>query len=269
MRDDSASTMDTEEEPVVSVIVTCKGRLHHLRETLPMMLAQECTFNYEVIVIDYGCPHGTFDWLRSLDCRKILAVRVCDGTLPFNLSRARNCGAAFANAATFAFVDADMRLHTDWLTVAAAPVLAGEAGLCKVATIHQGWDRGGTCVVSQKLFCEIRGYDEGCVGWGGEDEDFYDRCGAVSILSKYPTWLITPIAHSHTERARYYEQSIVESDTKNLAYLAERSGVINRLGFGIGQFEVFRGTGNTLPPITWAARPRLVQHVRLPKSVDE
>ena len=39
--------------PLASIIVPCKGRLHHLRRTLPNMLAQRCEFAYEVIVVDW------------------------------------------------------------------------------------------------------------------------------------------------------------------------------------------------------------------------
>ncbi len=43
-------------KPKFSIITTCKGRLEHLKQTLPAMLAQK---DSEVIVVDYSCPHGT------------------------------------------------------------------------------------------------------------------------------------------------------------------------------------------------------------------
>ena len=59
--------------PRASIITTCKGRLHHLRRTLPCMLAQGCDFAYEVVVVDFGCPQGTFDFCRGLDVRNLVA----------------------------------------------------------------------------------------------------------------------------------------------------------------------------------------------------
>ena len=38
--------------------------------------------------------------------------------------------------------------------------------------------KGGTIAVRRSVFFEIGGFDEGFVGWGGEDDEFYDRCGA-------------------------------------------------------------------------------------------
>ena len=96
-----------------SIVVTCKGRLHHLRRTLPSMLAQCCPFAFEVIVVDFGCPQGTFDWCRGLDVRNLVALKVLDDTDDFHLSRARNCGASVAQGrclrlAAFALVVADV-----------------------------------------------------------------------------------------------------------------------------------------------------------------
>jgi hypothetical protein len=38
--------------------------------------------------------------------------------------------------------------------------------------------KGGTLAARRSTFFEIGGFDEGFVGWGGEDDEFYDRCGA-------------------------------------------------------------------------------------------
>jgi hypothetical protein len=42
--------------PRLSIVTTCKGRLHHLRRSLPGFLAQPDT---QVIVVDYDCPEDT------------------------------------------------------------------------------------------------------------------------------------------------------------------------------------------------------------------
>ena len=38
--------------------------------------------------------------------------------------------------------------------------------------------KGGTIAARRSTFFEIGGFDEGFVGWGGEDDEFFDRCGA-------------------------------------------------------------------------------------------
>ena len=42
--------MVTDALPAICFVVTCKGRLHHLRQTLPALAAQAGT---ECVVVDY------------------------------------------------------------------------------------------------------------------------------------------------------------------------------------------------------------------------
>ena len=44
--------------------------------------------------------------------------------------------------------------------------------------VRQNWE-GGTIAVRRDAFFEMGGYDEAFVGWGGEDNEFFDRCSAV------------------------------------------------------------------------------------------
>ena len=43
--------------------------------------------------------------------------------------------------------------------------------------VRQNW-KGGTIAVSRDAFFALGGFDEGFVDWGGEDDEFYDRCAA-------------------------------------------------------------------------------------------
>jgi hypothetical protein len=43
---------------------------------------------------------------------------------------------------------------------------------------HQNW-KGGTIAVSRDALFALGGFDEGFVDWGGEDDEFYDRCGSL------------------------------------------------------------------------------------------
>lgn len=261
----NANAGSTAAPPVVSIVVTCKGRLHHLRHTLPTMLNQQCPFEYEVIIVDYGCPEGTFDWCSSLNLRRLVSLRVTDGTELFNLSRARNCGGRIAVGKAIAFVDADMRMHPSWLSRAAGPVLEGRAGLSRVAQRGPLWDRCGTCVVSTDLFDQVRGYDEGFQGWGSEDSDFYARCMRIAPAAKYLPALLRPIQHDDQERVRYYgDASRQASHRRTNAYQRARSGGINACGYGVGRFEIFQGTQHAVPVVHWNARRRIRARIRRP-----
>lgn len=256
------------ETPFVSIVMTCKGRLHHLRETLPTALAQAGDFDYEVIVVDYGCPQGTFEWLRSLDLRRLVAVRVTDGVERFNVARARNCGARLVRGRVLAFVDADIRLAAGWLANAAGPILQGHAGLCNIASAARGWDRCGTCAVAAWVYHLVRGYDECFCGWGPEDNDFYQRCLAHTTQARYSPALASPIRHRNEERVAFYaEKSIVRSNQQNGDYLREREGAVNPEGYGVGKLEVFRGTQEAAWAAAWTSEKRLRTVVRRPMAV--
>jgi len=251
--------------PVASIIVTCKGRLHHLRQTLPTIVAQVCPFEFEVIVVDYGCPQGAFEWCRELNAASLLAVRVLDGITPFNLSRARNIGAAHSAAGVLAFVDADMRLAPTWLAAACRSILAGRAGLCRPANLRAGPDRAGTCAVRAALFHQVRGYDEQCQGWGFDDDDFYRRVTRLARCAWYAPGLIWPIRHDDQARTAHYDElSILASAERNREYLARRQNLVNADGYGRGQFETFRGTGSIDPVGTWWRPQRHYARVRSP-----
>jgi hypothetical protein len=46
----------------VAFITTCKGGLHPIQETLPLIAAGSPA---EIVVVDYGCPQGMGDWLPT------------------------------------------------------------------------------------------------------------------------------------------------------------------------------------------------------------
>jgi hypothetical protein len=45
-------------------------------------------------------------------------------------------------------------------------------------TTRQNW-KGGTIAIRKDAFHAIGGFDEGFVDWGGEDDEFYDRCAEI------------------------------------------------------------------------------------------
>lgn len=194
----------------ISYITTCKGRLHHLQQTLPMALAAGAA---ECIVVDYGCPDGTGDWVRRHH-PEVKVVTVADDP-GFNCSRARNAGAAVARGPWLAFIDADVLLAPGFLARIAPSLRSG------VFYVAESGDPNlwGSCLVEQAAFREVGGYDEAIDTWGGEDNALYEMLQWRGLSRQfYRGGLVTPIRHSNAERARY-------SSVKNLDRVTRMNGV--------------------------------------------
>jgi len=184
------------ESPRLTMITTCKGRLRHLQQTLPLMVCQPLT---EVVVVDYGCPQGTAAWVRA----NFPAVRVVEVTDDpgFNLSRARNIGARTAMTPWLLFVDADVIVGAElgeWIRAGLVP------GNFYLTQAFGRSDLSGSFFCPRKAFEAVGGYDEAITGWGGEDEDLYIRLKTSGcLLNSYPDGLFTAISHGDDERLAY------------------------------------------------------------------
>ena len=110
-----------------TVIVPCKGRLDSLKRSLEMMLDQKTSFEYNILVVDYGCPNDTFEYCQSLRRKNLICMKVLDNTEKFSLARSRNCGAKVAKTQILTMLDADCLLERDWLESSVVPVLSGQA----------------------------------------------------------------------------------------------------------------------------------------------
>ena len=142
------------------------GRLAHLQQTLGAAAAQP---NCSCVVVDYSCPEHCGDWVEQL-FPNVTLVRVPD-QLHFHPSRARNLGAAAADAPWLCFFDADVILSPQF-SERMVPLL--QAGNFYVV---DPWVRElcGTTICPRLDFQHIGGYDEVFQNWGGEDLDLYDR----------------------------------------------------------------------------------------------
>jgi glycosyltransferase involved in cell wall biosynthesis len=48
---------------MISFITTCKNRLSHIQETMPLLYAEAA--KEEIIFVDYGCTQGSSDWVKA------------------------------------------------------------------------------------------------------------------------------------------------------------------------------------------------------------
>jgi glycosyltransferase involved in cell wall biosynthesis len=189
--------------PRYSIITTCKGRWHHLVESLPALLRQP---DSEVIVVDYDCPDKTADHVaRDFPAARVVRVT---GVTGFNASHARNVGAAEARSDTLVFVDADVVISDQFIPFVDENV--GENAFAKPQDPQVLLDNSmqGTCVVHKRHFNLVGGYDEVLQNYGGEDLELYERLATARVdrVLLSPSTFIRVIEHGQDDRGRFFEK---------------------------------------------------------------
>lgn len=181
----------------LQVVTTCKGRLDHLKQTLPMWLVEP---GVEVIVVDYDCPQGTAQWVR--DHHPEVTVVHATGLPKFNLAHARNLGAAYAKEGWLCFWDADWTCEPGW----------AEAIRHSLKNRHYlladpiDWSQFGSVVVHSYDFRQATGYDVLFRAWGSEDSDFYLRLRYCGIRpASFPARYFGSLKHDDTKRTEHYD----------------------------------------------------------------
>jgi glycosyltransferase involved in cell wall biosynthesis len=232
-------------KPSLSIITTCKGRLSHLKMSLPSFLAQE---NSEVIVVDYDCPDHTFDHVRMhFPSAKVLKV---EDRPYFNNWEARNIGAASAAGDIFAFVDADTVISpdfSDWILkninsgIYAKMPNAISLQFHKDQSLGPGSNRfEGLLILPKETFLKLEGYDDLLQGWGaGGDTDMVDRLefhGRKRLLM--PEALVErSITHSDHDRIRFHRMGISLSHLTGLLYRVSKNSLMRLFAKEISREE--------------------------------
>lgn len=185
----------------VGFVTVCRGRLHHLKQSLPAIVS-ECPD--EVIVVDHACPQGAGAWVEgAFPDVGVLYIR---DELPFVLSRARNVGIEASKADILCLIDADVIVQpgfVSWIRKNARDRVfyrhASEGA-------NRNLETWGTFVAPRALLVEVGLYDEAFDGWGGEDDDIYYRLTiSGSIEGEFPFPLVEWISHDDEERLASYE----------------------------------------------------------------
>ncbi|WP_374332908.1 glycosyltransferase family 2 protein [Aestuariivirga sp.] len=181
-----------------NLIVTCKGRLMHLKQTLPLFCALPGT---EVTVADYGCPDRCGDWVEA-HFPGVKVVRIDDDP-GFNLSRARNIAAREAAADYLFFADADILIDPAAMDEINA-VLTPETYVT-IDVDGRGDGMRGTCIVPRQKFAAVGGYDELLKHYGMEDTELYARLTDFGCKDAFITpAAFTEIAHDDALRTTFF-----------------------------------------------------------------
>ncbi|MDM7953670.1 MAG: glycosyltransferase [Cyanobium sp. CZS 25K] len=202
--------------PELSVLIGHRGteRLPLLLATLESLAAQEGV-RLECLVIEQDSEPRIAD--RLPDWVRHIHGPLPDPTAPYNRSHTFNLGAREALAPVLLLHDNDMLVPTGYARrllerisrgyavvnpkrfvfyldeTHSAAVLAGSGAYDArpAEAIVQNLEAGGSMAITAEAYAAIGGMDEGFVGWGGEDNEFWDRC-----LTR-PTWIwgYEPIVH--------------------------------------------------------------------------
>lgn len=186
----------------LSIIVTCKGRLDHLRQSLPRMEAQA---GCECIVVDYDCPDGTAAWVRR-NYPRVRTVEVRNAPR-FQASRARNLGARAATREWLVFLDADILVEQTFSSALVGALRYGH--FLRPAPLTR--ETMGSFACHRGDFFALDGFDEALEGYGGEDSDMYFRLRHFgrSHLT-FDGRSLRPIPHDDRLRSAHHENPDIE-----------------------------------------------------------
>lgn len=186
-------------QPLLTVVMTCKGRLEQLQQSLPLLARQD---GMALVLVDYDCPQQSGDWVAQYH-PQVQVVRGPIGT-PFQIAHARNLGAAQARTPWLAFVDADILV---------GPTFGRDITL----QLHEGCflqadpcppELCGLVVCHRDDFLQIGGYDEVFQGWGTEDRDLYARLERLGRQRRpFAAGDLRALPHSDAQRTRFHAVS--------------------------------------------------------------
>ncbi len=199
--------------PRISFCISCRGRLHHLRRTLPQNIADNRDYpNLEFVLLDYNSTDGLGEWVRHELSEEIASGRLnyyfTSQPTHFHPTHARNMSIRLANGEIVCVVDADNYTGRGFASYVADHVQPDNFLIgCRMEgdRLVPLNDEGsaGRFALYKTTFLDVGGMDEAHVGWGYDDLDLYDRLRArgyrcQSIEPRYARC----IAHDDLERRK-------------------------------------------------------------------
>ena len=180
----------------LSVVIPCRDAADTIAHTLDLLLVQELSVPWEIVVADNGSKDGTAHVVAEYSERHD-NVLLIDASGPASAAFARNVGATAARGRSLVFFDADDLPEPDWLPAMGAALERDAFVGCRLDTesLNDKWmlavrgrpqnsdlpltsfhphlptASGGTIGIRASLFHELGGFDEAVPG-GSEDVEF-------------------------------------------------------------------------------------------------
>ena len=269
---------------MISYCTTCKGRLHHLRETLPKNLeAEKDNPDIEFVILDYTSEDGLGDWIKQNYSKEIASGRIryarYDDGVHFKMAHAKNMAHRLATGDVLCNLDADNIISKDFSKylnklfqdnphTILTRIRLSLGDYCKTAFIKRKGvlGLGGRIAVSRDDFIELGGYDESISGWGPDDFNFGKRAVAVGLKEVLLSdeFAGSVLSHSHEERISNLDpndavksrdlmrrtklQIIIGDFTKLIRHPPSQANLTGQVGCGNVRIN-FSDEVTTIPPI--------------------
>ncbi|MGE3713976.1 MAG: glycosyltransferase family A protein [Alphaproteobacteria bacterium] len=220
--------------PKISFCTTCKGRLHHLQQTLPQNLANTADYdNVEFVILNYDSPDNLDSWIREHYADEIASGRIryarVDDKPHFHMAHAKNLSHRLATGDILCNLDADNIIAPN-----SARWMAEQFAQKPDIVIRNMWEPihrrllqghlndkgfGGRIAITRDNFNRLHGYDENMPGWEGDDDNLIARAQHTGLqLIKVPNHLKgCIIAHSDETRTEHMAPQVKERSDAVLA----------------------------------------------------
>ena len=203
-------------EPLrISFCTTCRGRVQHLRETLPKNITDNADYeNCVFVVLGYGDRDGLDDFMRSpeimkhIESGRVVYYKNLDPTV-FQMAHAKNqahrCGMR-EGGNVLVNLDADNFTCPGFASYIAQQYAEDPHCFCWAKMLKGVLPRGinGRLACTRHQFLNAGGYDEKFDAWSHDDKDYNLRLRRLG----YPARQIHPRyldAVRHTDKMRFKE----------------------------------------------------------------
>lgn len=214
----------------ISFCTSCKGRAHHVRETLPANLAATADDpDVEFVLLDYQSDDGLGEWVAETQTEALRSGRLVyarmDVAPTFWMAHAKNVSHRLASGDVLCNLDAD-NLLPDGYSHYLRRQFTGRGALIVAPRRMTAWDfisqrvverllglrrtpagLNGRIAVDRPTFYRLGGYDEAMRGWSPEDADFRLRARDAGVPQlAVPRRFWGDVLH-HDDEARFAHYS--------------------------------------------------------------
>lgn len=188
----------------VTVIMACKNRNQHLRESITSWL--QCPTISQIIVVDWSSDEPAIAATEQLRDPRVIMIRVQNES-QWILSRAYNLAAQFVNSEFIFKVDVDVGINSCQLVQSIGRMFSEDksyfTGDWRLARSENEKHLNGLLLVKTQHWREINGFDERITFYGWEDTNLHARLNSIGLQKKgiHPN-MVYHIEHGNEKRAQ-------------------------------------------------------------------